>query len=141
MALVLAITLFSCSASEPGSRSDRPSPDAGSTKAAHHTSPRRTIGPGLCRLEALLRSNDPRAYDTYSSIVHNPLHEVINEALDEAGPSARKLARTENLFEITLLSDSPTSTSLKILRRMIPLIERFLGAKSLDCQRNGPGSK
>jgi len=77
------------------------------------------VMPQLCRLRTLVRTDDPQTYETYSTEVHNPLHEFMNDLRDENPRDARLLLRSENLLEISLLSDVDSDRALQSLDRLI----------------------
>lgn len=77
------------------------------------------VMPGLCRLRTLVRADDPKTYETYSSEIHNPLHEFMNELRDANTRGARPVLQSENRLEISLLSDVASGRTQKHLAQLI----------------------
>lgn len=98
----------------------------------NHSENLNAIMPGLCKLRSLVRLDEPQAYETYSSEIMDPLHSFLNELLDVDSRGARPLLRSENLLEISLLSDDATGQTLRTLTRVIRLLRPRLRESGYD---------
>lgn len=92
---------------------------------------------GLCRLLNELRSGAQDVYNTYSADVHDPLHAVMNKALDDGSPHAPELIAAENALEMALLSDGARTRQLRSLRRVVELLRRSTPDADKRCEGSG----
>ena len=126
LSLALAVGAASCSGPPGAGSTPTGSPSPSTHTMDHGVAPRRII-PVLCRIARAAERGDHDVYATYSSQVHDPLHEVMNDARAKDRPGAVRLVRAENRLEIALLAGGDPPEIRLWLQRVVRAARPLIG--------------